>query len=245
VRVLSLIHGPDARAGVFGDVVRDAGHELHQVSYALDQPPSRPLAEYDAAMVFGGSMNTHEEDAHPWLRPEKEAIRELYEEGVPLLGVCLGSQLIADVAGGAVRRATEPEIGWYDVELTAEAGGDSVFGTVPKRFVAYQWHSYASTLPQGAVELARSPVCVQGYRLGDRTWGMQFHAEVTQQTAETWIAHYRTDPDAVERGFDPEAARAELAERIQGWNAIGRALAGGFIRHAESLVSAIRSRTTA
>ena len=73
MRILSLIHGVNAHAGVFGDEVREQGHELHQASYAMGQPPSRPVADYDAVMVFGGSMNTHEDDRHPWLRDEKEA----------------------------------------------------------------------------------------------------------------------------------------------------------------------------
>lgn len=245
MRVLSIIHGTDAHAGTFGETVREAGHELHQVSYALDQPPTGRPREYDAAMVFGGSMNAHEEDEHPWLRPEKDAILELLDAGTPLVGVCLGSQLIAELAGGAVRRATEPEIGWHDVDLTAKAADDPVFGTLPERFPAYQWHSYEATLPGGAVELARSPICVQGYRLGDRIWGMQFHAEVTRQIVETWIASYQTDPAAVERGFDPEAARAELAERIDEWNRLGRGIAQAFLVAAAARAGTPAARATA
>ena len=87
MRVLSIVHGSDSKAGVFGETVRDTGHELHQANYAGEQPPSHPVAEYDAAMIFGGSMNAHEEETHPWLRPEKEAIGELLEAGVPTFGV--------------------------------------------------------------------------------------------------------------------------------------------------------------
>ena len=245
MRVLSIIHGRDAHAGTFAETVREAGHDFHEVSYALDQPPAEPLREYDAAMIFGGSMNAHEEDAHPWLRREKETILELLESGTPLVGVCLGSQLIAELAGGAVRRAAEPEIGWHDVDLTAEAADDPVFGTLPGRFLAYQWHSYEATLPGGAVELARSPICGQGYRLGDRVWGMQFHAEVTRQIVETWIASYQTDAAAVERGFDQDAARAELAERIDEWNRLGRGIAQAFLLAAAAEAGTPAARATA
>jgi GMP synthase (glutamine-hydrolysing) len=245
VRVLSLIHGVNAHAGVFGDAVRDAGHELHQASYALEQPPSDPVPEYDAVMVFGGSMNTHEEDRHPWLRDEKEAIRQALEADLPIFGVCLGSQLLAEVTGARVERSDVSEIGWYEVELTPEADGDPVFAGLPPRFPTYQWHSYRASLPEGAVELARNDVCLQAYRVGDRAWGIQFHAEVTQANAEVWISRYDTDPAAVEAGFDPEAARAELAERIGEWNRIGRTLAGGFVAQAEAAQSAPAGRTTA
>ena len=245
MRILSLIHGVNAHAGVFGDQVRDDGHELHQASYAMEQPPVEPVASYDAVMVFGGSMNTHEEDRHPWLRHEKGAIAQALEAELPIFGVCLGSQLLAEVAGGEVGRSDVSEIGWYEVELTPEAAGDPIFARLPQRFPSYQWHSYCSTLPPEGVELARNDVCLQGYRVGDRAWGIQFHAEVTQENAEVWISRYDTDPNAVAAGFDPEAARAELAERIEEWNGIGRTLAGGFAEQAEVLSGTAAGRATA
>lgn len=238
MRVLSIVHGSDAKAGVFGETVRDGGHELHQASYAFEQPPSRPVTEYDAAMVFGGSMNTHEEETHPWLRPEKEAIAALLEAGVPTFGVCLGSQLIAEVAGGTVSRVAEPEIGWFEVELTREAAHDPVFGPLPERFAAFQWHSYQSSLPAGAVELARNSVCLQSYRLGESVWGTQFHCEVTRPIVETWISHYQSDPDAIALGLDADRARKELAERIEEWNVLGRRLCSAFVTHVEERIAA-------
>jgi len=238
MRVLSIVHGPDAKAGVFGETVRKAGHELHQASYALEQPPSRPVAEYDAAMIFGGSMNTHEEETHPWLRPEKEAIGGLLEAGVPTFGVCLGSQLIAEVAGGTVGRVTEPEIGWFEVELTPDAAEDPVFGSLPERISAFQWHSYQSTLPPGAVELARNSICLQSYRLGESVWGTQFHCEVTRPIVETWISHYQSDPEAIALGLDADRARRELAERIDEWNVLGRRLCSAFVTHVEERIAA-------
>jgi GMP synthase-like glutamine amidotransferase len=244
VRILSFIHGVNADAGVFGEAVRDTGHELHQASYALGQPPPDAVANYDALMVFGGSMNTHEENAHPWLRPEKGAIAEALEAGVPVFGVCLGGQLLAEVAGGGVERSDVSEIGWYDVELTPEGVADPILGALPRRFTTYQWHSYCAGLPAGAVELARNEVCLQAYRVGESAWGIQFHAEVTRQNAEVWISHFHTDPAAVAAGFDPDAARAELSERIEDWNSIGRTLASGFVAQAEALRGAPAARAT-
>ena len=245
MRILSVIHGAAAAEGVFGDAVRAAGHEVHQASFALDRPPAEPVDEYDGLMVFGGSMNTHEEDRHPWLRLEKEAVARALEADLPVFGVCLGSQLLAEVAGGDVERSDVPEIGWYEVELTSEGGRDPVFAKLPERFPTYQWHRYCSSLPPGGVALARNDVCLQAYRVGDRAWGIQFHAEVKQENAEVWISRYDTDPDAVAAGFDPVRARAELAEGIGAWNRIGRMLADAFVVRTESLRGVPAGRATA
>ena len=238
MRVLSIVHGPDARAGVFGETVRDAGHELHQASYALEQPPAQPVGKYDAAMIFGGSMNTHEEESHPWLGPEKEAIAALLEAHVPTFGVCLGSQLIAEVAGGSVSLIEQPEIGWFEVELTCDGTQDPVFGPLPERFSAFQWHSYQSTLPPGAVELARNSTCLQGYRVGESVWGAQFHCEVTRPIVETWISHSGSDPGAIKLGLDADRTRRELAEQIGEWNVLGRRLSSAFLTYVEERAAA-------
>ena len=237
MRVLSIIHGRNAHSGIFGDAVREAGHELDERSFALGNPLTDPPDSYDAAMVFGGSMNVHEIEANPWIVDETRAIGRLLEEGVPLLGVCLGSQLLSSVAGGEVTRAAEPEIGWYDVELTADGAGDPVFGDAPARFRAFQWHSYASTVPAGGVLLAESPVCVQGFRIGD-AWGMQFHAEVTTAIVESWIRNYESDPDAIRLGFEPQGAQRRLHAEIGAWNGVGRTLVDGFTRFAADRVGA-------
>lgn len=229
MRILTLIHGKDAGPGVFGQEVLSAGAELEVRSYALGLEPDHPLDRYDGVLVMGGSMNVHELDGHPWLADERRAISEVLDAGVPLLGVCLGSQLLSAVAGGEVRLASRPEIGWYEVETTPEAASDPLFGALPQRFTAYQWHSYESTLPPGAVALAANEVCLQGYRLGENAWGTQFHAEVTKEICETWISHYDTDPDAVRLGFDQDSARARVAEEIDGWNELGRTFMRGFL----------------
>ncbi len=147
MRILTLIHGKDAGPGVLGEEIEAAGAEHEVRSYALGNPPAHPLGSYDAALVMGGSMNVHEVDGHPWLNEERHAMSDLLDAGVPLLGICLGSQLLAAVSGGTVSRVSEPEIGWYEVETTEAAASDPVLGSLPSRFTAYQWHSYCSDSP--------------------------------------------------------------------------------------------------
>jgi GMP synthase (glutamine-hydrolysing) len=213
---------------VFGESAVELGHEL--VEWLPSEAPPPALDGVGAAIVFGGAMNVDEEDAHPWLRDEKAFLRRLLAEGPPVLGVCLGAQLVAEAAGAEPRRASEPEIGWLEVELRPEARDDALLGPLPQRVDGFQWHSYEAPLPPGAVPLAASPVCLQAYRLdGGRGWGLQFHAEVTRESVELWLADYREDPDAVRIGLDPEALRAETARKIEAWNQLGRGLCARFL----------------
>jgi GMP synthase (glutamine-hydrolysing) len=215
VRVLSLIHQDDAPTGTFADAVRKRGGELMEWNLARGAPPD-PLEGFDAVFVFGGGMHVDQDEQHPWLRDEDALIKSLIAEEVPLFGVCLGGQLIAKAAGAHVGPATQEEVGWHEVELTPEAAGDPVFAAVPERFEAFQWHSYAFDLPPGGVALARNPIGLQAYRIGDHAWGIQFHAEVTREIVAGWL-----DSDGGGR-------RIDLAP-MERWALVGRALADRFL----------------
>ena len=218
MKVVAVTHGPSVGPGVFADAVRSAGHELEEWS-ALGggEPPAA-----DALLVFGGAMHPDQDDEHPWLAREHALLAEALERGTPLLGVCLGAQMIARAAGSSVRRAPEPEVGWLPVELTEAAGEDRVFAGLAPRFDAFQWHHYTYDLPAGAVELARSRVCTQAFRLGS-AWAIQFHAEVTETQVAQWLEE---DPDDV---ADAAALRDETRRRIGAWNRFGRDLARRFV----------------
>lgn len=191
-------------------------------------PPIDPLGA-DAVMTFGGAMHADQEHAHRWLADEKQLLSELLERHVPLLGVCLGAQLLAEAAGAAPRRAPAPEIGWFEVQVTPETAGDPLIGPLAPRFTAFEWHSYEIPLPPGAVALARSKTVLQAYRIGDRAWGIQFHAEVSAQDAEKWILDYHSDEDAVALGLDWPALREQTHEQIARWNEVGRGICERFL----------------
>jgi GMP synthase (glutamine-hydrolysing) len=230
MRALAIVHQADAGPGAFAEEFRERGVELEEwmLSERGTAPP-REIAEYDAILTFGGAMHADQEDRHPWLRFEKDFLAAMIDDEMPILAVCLGCQLLADAAGGSARRASEPEIGWRGVEVTEEGRGDPVMAPLAPGFEAFQWHSYEAVPPEGAAILARSPVCTQAYRVGERAWGIQFHAEVTAADAGKWIDDYRSDEDAVRTGVDPETLRAETDEKIAAWNALGRELCGRFI----------------
>jgi GMP synthase-like glutamine amidotransferase len=227
VDILSLVHGEDARTELFGPLVAEAGHRLEEWSFGWPAPPARPLDAYDAVLVFGGAMHGDQEESHPWLRAELEWLHGMLERPVPTLGICLGSQLIAHAAGAWLGPLGEPEIGWSEVELTDEGSADPVLSALPQRFEAFQWHHYGHGLPDGAVALATNPVALQGFRLGDACWGVQFHPEVTEPQLGRWIAD-ESDPPP-----DPERLRVETRERIGKWNELGRRLCRSFLAAAE------------
>ncbi|MFN2629322.1 MAG: type 1 glutamine amidotransferase [Gaiellaceae bacterium] len=225
--VLAVIHGGNARAGIFEEVVRERGHRLDEWSLSWNEPLPRPLDSYGGVLVFGGAMHADQDDRHPWLREENFFLQRLLDLGIPTFGICLGVQLLAKAAHSWIAAMNEPEVGWYEVELTEAGGGDPVLGRLPQRFEAFQWHYYTYGLPAGAEELASSARCTQGFRLGERVWGVQFHPEVTLAQVESWIA----DPE------DPPPRGAELLTetlpRIELWNELGRTLCAGFCEVAE------------
>jgi len=230
VKALAVVHQRDAGPGVFAEEMRERGVDLDE--WLLSERGTGPgleIAEYDAVLTFGGAMHPDQEDRHPWLRFEKDFLAAMIDDGMPLMAVCLGCQLLADAAGGSVRRASEPEIGWCEVEVTPEGKSDPVIGPMAPAFTAFQWHSYEAVPPPGATLLARSPVCAQAYRVGDRAYGIQFHAEVTLADADRWIDDYRSDEDAVRIGVDPDVLRSETRERMGEWNRLGRELCGRFL----------------
>jgi GMP synthase-like glutamine amidotransferase len=233
VRVLAISHQSDAGPGVFAEAIRARGAELDEWHLPDGGPAPAEPAGYGAVMVFGGAMHADQEADHPWLADEKALLRELLEAQVPLLGVCLGSQLVAEAAGAETEPAPEPEIGWFEVELTPEGVADPLLSPLAPRFEAFQWHSYRSPLPPGAVALARSPAALQAYRAGERAWGIQFHAEVSAHDALGWAERYDEDPKAVEIGVDPDKLMGSIRERITSWNELGRALCGRFLNLAE------------
>jgi GMP synthase (glutamine-hydrolysing) len=233
MRALAIVHQPDAGPGVFAQALRDRDWDLVPWLIAEHrEPPGDPLG-YDAVLTLGGAMHSDQEAAHHWLALEKALLASLLARGVPLLGVCLGGQLIAEAAGAPARRARGPEIGWYEVEVSGDGARDPLIGPLAPRFPAFEWHSYEFPLPAGAVALAGTPTSLQAYRIGERAWGIQFHAEVSSVDAEAWIDDYPSDQDAVRLHLDWQALRRRTRAAIGSWNALGRGLCERFLAVAE------------
>lgn len=150
-------------------------------------PPD--AAAFDFLVVLGGPMNVDEESQYPWLAGEKKVIREALAAGKPVLGLCLGAQLMAVALGGAVTRNAHREIGWWPVEKLPGLQGQAIASCFPDRFTTYHWHGDTFSIPPGATALFRSEGCAhQGFSWGMRAVGLQFHPEITAEAIDKWIA---------------------------------------------------------
>jgi GMP synthase-like glutamine amidotransferase len=231
MRVLSIVHeaGPTGGGGIFERAVPERGHRLDRwVAADGEAPPGAP-SDWDAVMVFGGAMHPDQDAEHPWLTGEAGFLEAALVDGVPLLGVCLGAQLIARAAGASVGPAGAPEVGWFDVSRD-DGNEDPVLDALPARFRAFQWHYYTFELPRGALQLASSAAARQAYRLGDRVWGIQFHAEVDRTMLDHWLREGREElPRPVEE------IRAETDRYLPTWNEQGRMLCDAFLDEAARL----------
>lgn len=145
----------------------------------------------DLVIAMGGPMSANDEAKYPWLEPEKRFIREAIGRGRPVLGVCLGAQLIASALGAPVYANREKEIGWFPIE-GVEAGGESF--RFPQRVTVFHWHGETFDLPRGAVRLARSSACEnQAFQIGRNVIGLQFHLETRPEMVELMIRHCRDE----------------------------------------------------
>jgi GMP synthase (glutamine-hydrolysing) len=224
VKVLAIVHEDHAGPGVFGEAIRERGDALDEWMVPTSaEAPGDPLG-YGAVLVLGGAMNVDEEDKHGWLGTERGIVGRLIEREVPLIGLCLGGQMVASAAGAVPRRAKRPEIGWHQVELTEAGRDDPLLGPLAPAFEAFQWHSYEFPLPPGAVALARSDVSLQACRIGEVAWAIQFHPEVSAADALHWTEDYESDADAVRIGVDPTVLAIETEAKIGAFNELGRNL---------------------
>jgi GMP synthase-like glutamine amidotransferase len=164
------------------------GHTVSGTRMYADEPP--PAETVDWLVVLGGPMNVYEHDAYPWLVREKEFLAQVVQRGVPVLGICLGAQLLADVLGARVTRNHQTEIGWFPVALSQEAAGSLLFQRFPSQFLPFHWHGDTFSIPAGAVPIASSDACArQAFQYRDRVVGLQFHLEYSAQSIEAMIRH--------------------------------------------------------
>jgi GMP synthase-like glutamine amidotransferase len=212
MRALCFQHIDCEGPGLLGEFLAQRGVALHTVHLDHGDPIPDPR-EYDALLVLGGPMNVYEEDRHPFLRAEDRAIRRALAAGVPYLGFCLGSQLLAKALGAPVTQNPVKEIGFFEVALTPEGLRDPLLAGLPDPLPVFQWHGDTFAIPAGAVHLASSPVCRnQAFRHGRVAYGLQFHVEVTRAMVAEWLEAY-----AEEAALTPGVQTARIFGEADAW----------------------------
>ena len=211
-KILSIQNISCETLGTLEDFLESDGYVLDRV-LAPEDPIPQSAIEFSAIILLGGPMSVYE--GIPYLTKEQFLIRDAFRRNIPILGVCLGSQLIAGALGGTVYKGAKKEIGWYDVKIT-DNGLDSLFKGLQKRELkVFQWHGDTYTLPQDAVVLAYTDLYPQAFRIGS-AYGLQFHLEVTTDMIKVWTEEYRNE--IRREGIELEKIKARNRNEIQELN---------------------------
>lgn len=189
MRVHHLRHVEFENLGSIEAWLQSAGHSISTTRmYANDPLPT--VDQFDWLIVMGGPMSANDDATLPWMRAEKQLIRQAIDAGKPVLGVCLGSQLIASVLGAKVYPNQQREIGWFEVHRSPEASQHPFGKLFPPQTEVFHWHGDTFDLPQGATRLVSSAACRnQAYAFSDHVLGLQFHLEMTPWGAQELVVH--------------------------------------------------------
>jgi GMP synthase-like glutamine amidotransferase len=186
MKIAALFHVPYEKLGLIEDWILERGHELTE-HHLYNNDPLPDVTSFDMLIVMGGSMGANDEGIYPWLRPEKNLIRKCIDAGKPVLGICLGSQLIASALGSRVYKGKEPEIGWFPLTFHVPIND---FPGLPAQATVFHWHGDTYDLPEGAVALASSDVTpVQGFVFRQNVIALQFHLEIKPENISLMLNH--------------------------------------------------------
>lgn len=217
-KLLVCQHVPFEILGTLNPLLKEVGFRIRYVNFGRDPHAQPNLEGYDGVVILGGPMSVNDTHNHPHLKTEVELIQRALDRQTPILGICLGAQLIAKALGAPVARSPETEIGWYDVEPTPVAQDDPLLRHFAAKERIFQWHSDAFDLPEGAVNLATSACCPnQAFRWGDRVYGFQFHLEVDEHLIERWlrVPVHQEELRKLHGKIDPDIIRHETPQRIE------------------------------
>lgn len=212
--------------GQVGVALEEAGAEI--VTYRPFRGEVLPdVSRYDGMVVLGGEQSAIDDDLHPYLPELAARMRLAAEAGKAVLGICLGSQILARAYGATNLLGQTREFGWHRISLTEEGAGDPVLAAVRDGFPIFQWHSDTFTLPETATRLAHNgAVQNQAFRVGRAAYGTQFHFEASRAVVREWAENFHHLIDAMEPGWlqrYPELAKADGPSADEAGLAIARA----------------------
>jgi GMP synthase (glutamine-hydrolysing) len=216
-KVLVFQHVAAEPLGTLDPMLRNRGHRIRYVNFHRNPDAKPDIGRYSALIVLGGPQMPDQGKRYPHLNEEMRCIEEALKRDIPVLGICLGAQLLAYTLGGGARPMDEWEIGWCDLEPTAFAAADPLFCALVQPHPVFQWHGYTFDLPAGAVHLARSATCEnQAFRYGSNAYALQFHLELDERLINRWLSlpEYLEDISTNGRHGDAGAIRAQTHQLI-------------------------------
>lgn len=230
-KVLVCQHVPHEPLGILDPLLRSRRFRIRYVNFGRHPHAEPTLDGYDALIVLGGPMNLDQTDRHPHLLTEMRLLEQAFARDLPVLGICLGAQLMAKTLGAEVSKNPVREIGWYPLTLTEAGQTDPMLGRLDGRKV-FQWHGDTFAIPSGAVHLASSPTCAhQAFRYGKNAWGLQFHLEVDAPTIQRWIRVNASELSDGRGVFDVPAILEETDACIEAAMEQGACVFDGLLSH--------------
>jgi GMP synthase (glutamine-hydrolysing) len=231
-KIMVFQHVAHEPLGTLNPMLKAAGFRIRYVNFGRDPGFEPDVEGYSGLIVLGGPMGVYEADTHPHLRAEMKAIEQALKMDIPVLGICLGSQLLAHVLGAEVRKAAEMELGWCEVEVTEAGKKDALFNSWHKAESIFQLHTDGFPPPRGAEHLAKSRLFPsQAFRYGEKVYGFQFHLEVDKAMIHRWMKIPPNQHFLQESGgkFSAAAVEAETLKHIGRSLELSRATFGKFI----------------
>jgi GMP synthase (glutamine-hydrolysing) len=212
-KVLTLQHIECEDLGTFELPLKERGFQPHLIAPFKGDILPEDLKEFKALIILGGPIGVYEQDKYPYLKKEILLIRKALNLALPTLGICLGAQLLAAAAGATVYKGKAKEIGWFKISLTDDGLHDYALHVLGKEPFVFQWHGDTFELPEGSIRLASSVLFKnQAFRIGDATYGLQFHLEVTEKMIKEWLAEYEQEVNSLQELIDPDKILRESQE---------------------------------
>jgi GMP synthase (glutamine-hydrolysing) len=231
-KLLVCQHVPHEILGTLNPLLKRAGFRMRYVNFGRHPDAQPSLDGYDGLVVLGGPMSAYDEKGFPHLVTEIKLIESALQRNVPILGICLGAQLIARTLGARVYANHTKEIGWYDVRRSAHAEQDPLIREFDESERIFQWHGDSFDIPCGAIHLASSFACEnQAFRYEAHVYAFQFHLEVDEPMIMRWlkVPENRREIQSLHSDIDPDHIHAETVHHIGRLHQLSDHVFGEFI----------------
>lgn len=195
-KVLVFQHVANEILGTLNPALKQQGLRIRYVNFERDPNAAPSIDKYNGLIVLGGYMGVYEADQYTHIKTEMKLIEEALKKDVPILGICLGAQILAHVLGSEVRKSPEKEMGWYDIELTVAGQNSKLLSHFKKTEKIFQMHGDTFDIPKSCEHLAQSKICpAQAFSYGHKVYGLQFHLEVDEAMILRWLNNPRNQQD--------------------------------------------------